>query len=719
MPRSCYWPCIHAAMTLLLSDCRSVHRDDSLTEASLAQTEALPDASMAGTTAVKKWSAERLREAETIFAQSGQMRLASPVFWGGELVYQIMVDRFNDGDPSNNFRLVSDRQAQASQSRYQGIAEYHHGGDLKGVTNRLNYLSDLGITALWLTPILRNEGGAYHGYCTSDFTQLDPNYGTKEQLAELVKEAHKRNIRVILDIVVNHMCDEETRYARRHTRREHERCSQDLDRSNSEGSPTSSDDRIDLVFSTRFFPPFKTQHFFNRCGANTQQDMEGQGATSVYGDFTTDMLDFDTRNYDFQEIFANLMKYWIAYADIDGFRLDAVKHINPSFTAFFATTVRDYAKMLGKSDFYLVSEVAGDSATISKHLGRMSYAEADKSWRQRLESVINGSTGATLAAVASSHRTFPYPGSNGVFDFAHSGIARDVLLNKKGSRSLENYFGGDSYYRDISRQGDPRLNFTLLEIHDWPRFNQGLPNEPLKSSLGLSYLATAPGIPVIYYGMEQGFNGHCRESSISPDIDALAIQIACATTVDHERHPLYRQDMFQGGMLRLGSSLKKLDALAYIGPPKVATTAVADPYVDRDNQIFQAARRFNYLRRSCYALRFGDIAWRWTTDRPDGFLAFSRIDRGKEVLVLVNTSGASKVIPDLGVSQTGTIFVNSQNPKEVGRPTDSGRLNFAGASIAENSVQVFIPEGHVGRFSPYLKTHLCKDIEVTVPEEHL
>src|SRR5690606_28631294 len=121
----------------------------------------------------------------------------------------------------------------------------------------------------------------------------------------------------------NHMCNKKTFYKRAAN---HYQCSDELNAKNWSGASGGSSGQRELAFGEDFFPPFKDQNFFNRCGANSQQDMEGTGPAAVYGDFVSVMFDFDTRNYNFQEIFTDLHKYWIAYADIDGYRMDAAKH---------------------------------------------------------------------------------------------------------------------------------------------------------------------------------------------------------------------------------------------------------------------------------------------------------------------------------------------------------------------------------------------------------
>ena len=110
-----------------------------------------------------------------------------------EVIYMIMVDRFNNGDTSN------DKDANINDP----LA--YHGGDFKGITEKLDYIKEMGFTAIWLTPIFENMDNGYHGYWIKDFYQTNPYFGSMEEFKTLVEEAHKRDIKVILDFVVNHV----------------------------------------------------------------------------------------------------------------------------------------------------------------------------------------------------------------------------------------------------------------------------------------------------------------------------------------------------------------------------------------------------------------------------------------------------------------------------------------------------------------------------------
>lgn len=442
--------------------------------------------------------------------------------------------------------------------------------------------------------------------------------------------------------------------------------------------------------------------------------MSGTGPAAVYGDFAPSMFDFDTRNHDFQQIFTDLHKYWIAYADVDGFRLDAVKHVSEDFLAYFSTHIRNYAKSVGKDNFYLVGEVAGPADWIGRRLGKMYHDTQNPD--------NHGTVPATLTDriwdvrnTYLSHGKQNFPGMTAAYDFAFSGRSRDSLRNAQWLSAINAHFT-DDYYETIASQQDARLNLSLLEIHDWPRFAEGAhKNNAGKSRLGLGYLATSQGIPITYYGQEQGFNGDCLFSRINAGAAYEQVTNLCS---GHD-HALYRQDMFMAGQFRLGSTVPEINDLAYIGPtqPNLSPDWKDDPFLNRDHSVFQTARRFNYIRRSCDALRLGGTFPRLGWNSSEGLLAFSRINGPQEILVVVNNSGSSITIPNITVdgginAAAGQRYINLLNGYERGTVTKSGTstyLSFGGAQIAGNSVKVFVHENNTTPWDSRIGAHMCTD----------
>lgn len=151
---------------------------------------------------------EPLPEPNKDMAQMAENEKKVPFVWDGANIYFLLTDRFNNGDPSNdvNFERTEDT----------GVLRGFMGGDIKGITQKIKegYFSELGINAIWFTPIVEQIHGStdegtgntygYHGYWTKDWTALDPNFGTRADLKELVETAHKSGIRILLDVVLNH-----------------------------------------------------------------------------------------------------------------------------------------------------------------------------------------------------------------------------------------------------------------------------------------------------------------------------------------------------------------------------------------------------------------------------------------------------------------------------------------------------------------------------------
>ena len=689
-------------------------------------TQSLPPADApGGIEAVKQWAHQRVQGAEQSFSQAGRSRMGSPYNWADEVVYQIQVDRFADGDPSNNHKNISAHQAYHESGDQRGLPDYHHGGDLQGIINRLDYLSHLGVTTLWITPVLMSTA-SYHGYCTSDFSRIDPNFGDAATLRRLTTEAHNRGMRVVLDVVVNHMCSNDVHYAVQtpYSSYFYNQCVNDLNWKRWNKN-TSIRGQCELVFGPDFFPPLRNKHFFARCG-HKSGDFAGFGPGAMFGDFTTSMLDFETMNWDFQDIFTELHKYWIAYADLDGFRVDAAKHVTEDFLAAFSTKIRAYASSIGKHNFLLVGEVAASTYEQALRVGKMRSNHADPwdmsasipaSLRSRLKNLKN-----TYLA----HGAFPYPGLNAIYDFGHSGTAVDVMHQGRAPLGIKQWFwaGGEgdcsqlsSGFSELAANGQPLLNWNVVEIHDWPRFaQQGRNMGQLKAALG--YLGTTHGVPVLYYGVEQGLDGHCPDNSIQ-----LASSQAHGEVVNvcnGWEHSRYRQDMFVTGPWRLRSLVPQIDALAQIGSGGQVPGG-NDPYLDTSHHLFRYLRGLLAIRASCKSLRRGAIYFRAAHQSSQGgLLAFSRIYKGDEIVVLVNTSGQSIPVSTLHVDaaingdrqfQTYRNLLNGYETASVGTLGNGIGLYFTSASgafsLGAYQVAVFVHDGNVRPFDAGLGVHRC------------
>ena len=236
--------------------------------------------------------------------------LPGPYDWADAVLYFVVVDRFADGDASNNIQVNINEKGT------------FHGGDLKGLLANINEIADLGITALWITPVVKNIDGfvtgagfpdwGYHGYWADDFYALDPRFGSEEDLKQLVAACHKRGIRVLLDVVYNH-CGYDSQYTKN---------PQTKDWFRPEGLGTCGQD--DLTSCLAGLPDFKTE---------------------------------------LPEVADYLMKAHLGLAKrvgLDGFRLDTVKHVDHPFWQEHRKRTR---AQLGQ-DFYLLGEVWGGDSEV-------------------------------------------------------------------------------------------------------------------------------------------------------------------------------------------------------------------------------------------------------------------------------------------------------------------------------------------------------------------
>jgi len=707
----------------------------------LAAGHELPDVQEVGIPAVKEWARHHVGDGERAFLDSGLHRNPSPPSWEGVVVYQIQTDRFNNGDVATDaLNLKQDEIEARASGDLSMMPNWRHGGDLQGIRERLGYLADLGVQALWVTPVLHHDGG-YHGYCTVDPTQVDPGFGTAEELRSLVKEAHEHGMLVVLDIVINHLCDVDTSYE---LDGNHKECAETLAKHFWEGNATVSG-QAGMNFSQNFFPPFRSEHFFNRCGPNSQEEMQGEEVYSVFGDFVEGMYDYRTDDKDFQQIFTDLHKYWVAYADVDGFRLDAAKHVTQDFLAYFSTEVRAYAETLGKDDFFIIGEVAAlNSAWVASTLGDMKFLEP--MWNFTGEPYAVEERKQSLKGM---YESFPedeqFPGLPSVYNFHMSGLAKSALQCFNGSSILKDYFSSKAY-SDISVSGvRPQQLWTLLEIHDWVRFLWEIPERSDLLKTAVAWLMTFPGSPVLYYGVEQGFNGHCpdtfdlgSENATSAVEDLCYRSIHCGfaqstKTEDCDANgadALKRQDMFASGPWRLGSAVPEMQSMAYIGNStvKVSTPWQQDPMLPRDHDVYISIRRMTHVRASCPALARGEIEWSVASETSCGVMAFSRFiegDDGGDIFVIINPGGGGAADLDRVTSTRLRSRNGDARYVNVFRPSDVARMDNSSDTLAlvlENprtdagETRIFVREDRLKAFDSALGVALCAQVQLVEPE---
>lgn len=227
-----------------------------------------------------------------------------------DIVYMILTDRFKDGDPTNNGTLGKEYRP--------GQLKYTQGGDWKGITQKLDYIKDLGVTAIWISPPSENEllsrdgqESGYHGYFTHDYNKADPHYGTKQDLINLVKAAHSKGLKVILDVVPNHMAD----YFK--------------------GASTTYD-------SNSYQPaaPFNNPSWYHHNGDITDWNDENQVQNFDLGGLD----DLNQNNPEARAAIEDSYYHWVNDTGADGVRIDAARSLPKDF-------IKEFESKLGVPSF--------------------------------------------------------------------------------------------------------------------------------------------------------------------------------------------------------------------------------------------------------------------------------------------------------------------------------------------------------------------------------
>ncbi len=286
-----------------------------------------------------------------------------PFVWENANVYFLLTDRFNNGDTSNDLNF--DRNKKPAKLR--GF----EGGDFKGITQKIEegYFTDLGVTAIWITPVVEQIHGAtdeetgltygFHGYWPKDWTAIDPNFGTKEELKELVEKAHSKGIRVLLDAIINHtgpVTEKDPVWPKEWVRTE-PNCIYD----NYQNTVTCT-----LV---KNLPDIKTES--NENVALPKQLIEKWKKEGRYEQELQELEDFFKKT-DYPRAPKYYIIKWltdyITEFGIDGYRVDTAKHVEENIwsefkrecdLAFNRYKKENPAKVLDKNDFFLVGEVYG------------------------------------------------------------------------------------------------------------------------------------------------------------------------------------------------------------------------------------------------------------------------------------------------------------------------------------------------------------------------
>ncbi|MET9641294.1 pullulanase-type alpha-1,6-glucosidase [Streptomyces virginiae] len=457
-----------------------------------------------------------------------------------EQFYFVLPDRFANGDPRNDRGgLTGSRLETGLDPTDKG---FYQGGDLKGLTDRLDYIKGLGTTAIWMAPIFKNQpvqgkgddvSAGYHGYWITDFTQVDPHFGTNADLERLIDKAHAKGMKVFFDVITNHTADvvdyREASYSY-------------LSKGafpylTKDGVPFDDKDYADgkgkfpkvdgeSFPRTPFVPAakknLKVPGWLNDPTMyHNRGDSTFAGESSEQGDFFG-LDDLWTERPEVVSGMEKIYEKWVKDFRIDGFRIDTVKHVNTEFWTQWATALDAYAAERGRDDFFMFGEVySADTAVTSPYVTR-------------------GRLDATL----------DFPLQDAIRAYASQGAAASRL----GSVLADDY-------RYTSGRANAYEQVTFLGNHDMGRFGaflkQDRPGAAEQELLGRYRLANelmffSRGNPVIYSGDEQGFTGAGGDKdSRQPlfaskvadylDDDQLGTARTHASDAYDPEHPLYKE----------------------------------------------------------------------------------------------------------------------------------------------------------------------------------
>jgi len=538
-------------------------------------------------------------------AQSSDYRARTP---DQEVVYFVLPDRFENGDTGNDTGRNDKAGRKAGRlitGFYPTARGFYHGGDLKGLTSRLDYIQGLGATAIWVGPIFRNkpvqgpagdESAGYHGYWITDFTHVDPHFGSDDDFRALVDAAHARGMKVYMDIIVNHTADviqyrevaPQGGYPYRglgdypFSRRGGVKgvainpgFAGDADASAANWAKMTDPTFAYTPYVPKGEETVKVPAWLNDpIWYHNRGNTDWKGESAQYGDFSG-LDDLATENPRVIRGFIEIYADWIDRFGIDGFRIDTAKHVNPEFWRAFVPAILDRARARGIPNFHIFGEVA--------------TSEFDP------------------ALLAGWTRNAGLPA---VLDFGFAVGAIDAVTGKQGTQELARMLDADVLY--AGGEAGARQLPTFVSNHDAGRVAMFIRNALPKASgeevlarvkLAHAMLLTLRGVPVIYYGDEQGFAGLGGDQSA-------------------------RQDMFP-------SQVAEYNGQTLLGTK--ATTAQSN--FDPGHPLYRLIADLARLRRETPALSAGSSKVRHFLDKP-GLFVVSRFDpaNGREVVLAFNTS---------------------------------------------------------------------------------
>lgn len=497
----------------------------------------------------------------------------SPADWRDHWIYFVMVDRFNNpNNPPIN---------QPWDDLYGGF----QGGTINGIHEKLDYLEELGVGAIWLTPVFKNsinQDGSYHGYAIQDFLSIDPRFGTSKELKEMINEAHARGMYIIFDIVLNHSGDV---FAYDHNGEINSQLGYRNDEYNikwrdEKNIPKWSDIKNSTNHRDAVVWPkeLHDNEYFRRKGMGGELG----GDFCSLKEFVTEKEKIENNHklYPVRNILIDCYKYIIAEYDIDGFRIDTLKYISRDFSRIFGNAVREFALSIGKKNFITFGEVWDSEEKIAHYIGRYASDEDDLIG---VDSALDFPLYYKLPGVVK--------GFSSPLEIYNLYNHRKNIHRKEGKILISSHGEASRFY------------VTFLDNHDQHnRFHPGGNQYDYQVTMGIGCLFTLFGVPCLYYGTEQGLSGAYN----------------------------YERDNNKGKDWAVREALW--------GKP-------GNPF-DKNNIIYKTITNITKIRNENSALKYGRLYFRENSGNGTefgicpfngGLIAFSRILSTDEILVLANT----------------------------------------------------------------------------------
>ncbi|HEY1957537.1 MAG TPA: alpha-amylase family glycosyl hydrolase [Polyangiaceae bacterium] len=415
--------------------------------------------------------------------------------WRDEVIYQVIVDRFADGDINNDYTVSP------------GFLGKYQGGDWKGIEDHLGYLQDLGVTTLWISPIVKNVDSdadidAYHGYWQEDLHKLDAHFGDAASLRSLVNDAHARGMKVVLDIVCNHMGQLFFYDINKNGKPDEDIAG------NGTSSTVTHINEYDPDWDPTGVQSFSSAGpagrapiiFINDPSVNRTPPPDLMGTPGAYhgfgrilnyndpaqvtlGDFPGGLKDVATELPEVRAYMIDAFSNWVEQFDFDGFRIDTVKHVEHEFWQTFTAGVRARIGAEGKHNFIMFGEAFdGNDSLVGSY---------------------------TVPGELDSMFYFPqhYQVFHDVFSQAHvpNGQASTAQIEALWTARKTNY--GSEPQNDGIGVAPQKALVNFLDNHDVPRFLYDAAGDVAALRNALTFLLTEDGIPCIYYGTEQEFDG--------------------------------------------------------------------------------------------------------------------------------------------------------------------------------------------------------------------